>query len=269
MKHTKKLLSMTLLAATMLSMLTVGAHAADYSFTTDGTPHYYSSTSYEEVYGSQYNYGGPNVVDYQTPELEYGSFSTTQTGIMEKALLPGLQEYSYTATTTGGGYGVTTEGGVYVSAPEVQLPSSSIVYQQPAYTSAEGMERSDGSIGTVKIPSLGINLKVWEGETNSSMSKGLGHYSSTSAWDGNVGVCGHNRGSKYVIGAIKDMEEGDLITYTTVHGTRTYAVVSVEVISSNDWSSLQATSDNRITLTTCLANQPTKRVCVQAVQING
>jgi len=268
MKHTKKLLSMTLLAATMLSMLTVGAHAADYSFTTDGTPDYYGSTSYEEVYGSQYNYGGPNVVDYQAPELEYGSFSTTQTGIMEKALLPGLQQSVFSAAG-GAGYGITTEGGVYVAAPEVQRPSSSIVYQQPAYTSVEGMKRADGSIGTVQIPSLNISLKVWEGETNASMSKGLGHYSSTSAWDGNVGVCGHNRGSKYVIGAIKDMEEGDLITYTTIHGTRTYAVVSVEVISSNDWSDLQATSDNRITLTTCLANQPTKRVCVQAVQING
>ena len=26
-----------------------------------------------------------NVVDYQVPDLQYGSFSTTQTGIMEKA----------------------------------------------------------------------------------------------------------------------------------------------------------------------------------------
>ena len=82
----KRLLSITLLIAAMLSMLTVGAQAANYDFVTDGTPEYYDSTTYEEVYGSQYNYGAPNVVDYQVPELEYGSFSTTQTGIMEKAL---------------------------------------------------------------------------------------------------------------------------------------------------------------------------------------
>mgnify|MGYP005801854617 CR=1 FL=1 len=108
----KKLLSMTLLTAAMLSMLTVGAQAADYDFVTDGTPEYYGSTSYEGVYGSQYNYGGPNVVDSQIPELEYGSFSTTQPGIMEKTRLPGLQEYSYTATTTGGGDGDTSDGAV-------------------------------------------------------------------------------------------------------------------------------------------------------------
>ena len=207
-------------------------------------------------------------VDYQIPELEYGSFSTTQTGLMEKALLPGLQQSVY-STEGGTGYGITTGDGIYVAAPEIQDSTPTIVYQQPAYTSVDGMERSDGSIGTLKIPSLGINMKVWEGETNASMSKGRGHYSSTSAWDGNVAMCGHTRGSKYVIGDIKDMEKGDLITYTTVYGTRTYAVVSVEIIASNDWSSLQATSDNRITLTTCLANHPEKRVCVQAVQING
>ena len=266
MKPARKLLSLALIAAAACS-LSVSAHAADYTCTTEGTAEYYDSTSYEDVYGSQYNYGGPNVVDYQIPELEYGSFSTTQTGLMEKALLPGLQQSAYSATG-GAGYGVTTGDGIYVAAPEVQTSTPSIVYEQPAYTSAEGMERSDGSIGTLKIPSLGINMKVWEGETNASMSKGLGHYRSTSAWNGNVAMCGHNRGARYVIGDIKDMEEGDLITYTTIYGTRTYAVVSVEIIASNDWSNLQATSDNRITLTTCLANQPSKRVCVQAVQIN-
>ena len=130
------------------------------------------------------------------------------------------------------------------------------------------MERKDGSIGTVKIPTLDISMKVWEGETTASMAKGLGHYSSTSAWDGNVGVCGHNRGAKYVIGPIKDLEIGDTITYTTIFGTRKYRVSFVGTISNTDWSYLQATADNRITLTTCLANQPSKRVCVQAVEVN-
>ena len=110
-------------------------------------------------------------------------------------------------------------------------------------------------------------MKVWESETDKSMDKGLGHYSTTSAWDGNIGLCGHNRGSKYAIGEIKDLELGDTITYTTIHGTRTYEVILVETISSTDWSYLQSSHDNRITLTTCLANRPEKRICVQAVQV--
>ena len=106
----------------MLSTLTVGAQAADYEFVTDGTPEYYDSTSYEEVYGSQYNYGGPNVVDYQVPELEYGSFSTTQTGIMEKSLLPGLQATVATGSGTGG-YGISSSGGNTVTLPGLKIPA--------------------------------------------------------------------------------------------------------------------------------------------------
>lgn len=260
MKRTKHLLGMVLALSAVLS-LPVYAQAADYHFTTEAPDDYYPSSSYEDVYGSQYNYGGPNIADFQIPELEYGVFSTTQTGIMEKVHLPGLQEA--VITVSGDGYGV---GSGLPAIADIPGLDSFPIYEQPAYTSADGMERSDGSIGTLKIPSLGINMKVWEGETNSSMSKGLGHYSSTSAWDGNVGVCGHNRGARYVIGDIKDLEIGDKITYTTVYGTRTYVVSLVETISSSDWSYLQATADNRITITTCLANHPEKRICVQAVE---
>lgn len=256
----KQITCMTLTAAAVMS-LSVSAFAADYSFDGVSDTDYYPSTSYEDTYGSAYNYGGRNLVDYQIPELPYGVFSTTQTGVMEKHSLPGLQQS--VAGSVSGGDGIAVGDGILSGI--VETP----VYQQPAYTSAEDMERKDGSIGTLKIPSLDINMKVWEGETNDSMKKGLGHYSSTSAWDGNVGVCGHNRGSKYAIGSIKDLEIGDTITYTTIYGTRTCEVVLVKTISNTDWSYLQATADNRITLTTCLANQPEKRICVQAVQKNA
>ena len=268
------------------SLLALPARAMDYDFTTAAPQDFYKSGSYEDVYGSRYSYGGKNVVDFQIPELEYGLFSTTQTGVMERTTLPGLQAAVATSDGTGGGgFGVSGGGPITVlteagtatgsaGGSEGFLPPTSIyqpgtsqnVTQKPLYTSMDGLEREDGSIGTLEIPVLGISMNVWEGETNESMRKGLGHYSSTSAWDGNVGVCGHNRGAKYTIGSIKDLEYGDTITYTTVHGTRTYSVVSVKTISNSDWSDLQATRDNRITLTTCLANQPEKRICVQAVE---
>ena len=103
----KKFFSLTLTLAAMLSAMAVSAQAADYSFETDGTPEYYPSSSYEDVYGSRYNYGGKNVVDYQIPELEYGQLSTTQTGVMEKIMLPGLQGIS---ASGGGIYGISPGG---------------------------------------------------------------------------------------------------------------------------------------------------------------
>jgi len=279
----KHFLSKILLTAAAFSALMVSAQAMDYNFSTTAPQDFYKSGSYEDVYGSQYNYGGKNVVDFQIPELEYGRFSTTQTGVMERTILPGLQGAVATSDgTAGGGYGVSGGGPITVlteagssagsgGGTETFLPPTSVSQpttpQKPAYTSVEDMKRSDGSIGTVKIPSLDINMKVWEGETNASMKKGLGHYSSTSAWNGNVSVCGHNRGAKYTIGSIKNLKKGDTITYTTLLGTRTYAVETVTTISNDDWSYLQATSDNRITITTCLADHPESRVCVQAVEV--
>jgi len=271
------ILSKAIPLALALLALAPSAYAADYSFTTDAPQDYYKSTSYEDVYGSQYNYGGKNVVDYQIPELEYGVQSTTMTGVMERTMLPGLQQ---TVATGGGGYGVSGGGGpitVLVEAgsagtavtPNTPAIPTAPAVQQPAYTSSEGMAYKDGHIGTIKIPSLKINMKLWEGETNASMNKGLGHYSSTSAWDGNVGMCGHNRGTKYAIGSIKNLEQGDTITYTTIYGTRTYAVSLVKVISNTDWTYLQSTSDNRLTLTTCLADHPESRVVVQAVEVRS
>ena len=268
MKKMRNLLGLALAAGAALS-LTAPAFASDYSFATTAPQDYYGSTSYEDVYGTQYNYGGRNAVDYDVPELEYGRFSTIQAGIMERTILPGLQGAVVSDSGSygigGGGGGPLTElviDGTGGSGPVTTTP----VIQQPGYTSVSGMAYKDGSIGTVKIPKLGISVKVWEGETTASMAKGLGHYSSTSAWLGNVGVCGHNRGAKYNIGSIKNLVAGDIITYTTIYGTRTYQVTMVKTIANNDWSYLQGTADNRITLTTCLENQPAKRICVQAVE---
>ena len=100
------------------------------------------------------------------------------------------------------------------------------------------------------------------------MSKGVGHFTSTSVWNGNVGIAGHNRGAKYIIGSIKDLEAGDKITYTTSQGTRTYAVETVTKIRNDDWSYLGTTSDNRITLVTCVAGDSEHRWCVQAIEVN-
>ena len=282
MKHIGKIAGLALSAVMALTM-TAPAFASDYSFTTTALQDYYNSTSYEDVYGSQYNYGGRNVVDYDIPELEYGRMSTTMTGVMERTILPGLQQV--VASTDGSGYGLGGENGggggpltelvlddgtgagsgstvpVIPDTPQITVPNS------PAYTSVQGMAYKDGSIGTLKIAKLGISVKVWEGESTTSMAKGVGHYSSTSAWDGNVGLAGHNRGAKYNIGTIKNLVAGDTITYTTMYGTRTYQVTSVKTITNTDWSYLHGTADNRITITTCLENHPESRVCVQAVEV--
>ena len=135
------------------------------------------------------------------------------------------------------------------------------------FTLPDGLYYADGSIGTLKIPSVNLSVKVYETESLESHARGAGHFKSTSCWDGNIGIAGHNRGVTNHFGKIHTLKKGDKIKYTTKLGTRTYRVKTVTKIKETDYSYLERTSDHRITLITCVENVPGKRWCVQAVEV--
>lgn len=126
---------------------------------------------------------------------------------------------------------------------------------------------SGGYLGTLKIPTLGLSVKVYEGTESAQLAKGAGHFTGTSIWDGNVCLAGHNRGVTNHFSKIHTLKVGDTITLTTKLGTRHYAVTSVEKVSETDTGGTAATTDNRITLFTCVMNQPAYRWQVQAVTV--
>ena len=123
---------------------------------------------------------------------------------------------------------------------------------------------ADGTLGILKISKLGLNVKVYEGENN--LEKGVGHFADTAVFAGNVAIAGHNRGVNSYFGEIHHLKLGDEITYTTKLGTKKYAVTSVRKINAADFSFLRETSDNRLTLITCVKNEPNFRWCVQAIE---
>lgn len=123
-----------------------------------------------------------------------------------------------------------------------------------------------GHLGTVSAPAIGLRAKIYQGTDNAAMRKGVGHFAETSIWDGNVAFAGHNRGSANYFGKIHQLEDGDTIKLTTQLGTRSYSVYSVRKISVDDVSVLNPSSENIITLVTCVMNQPQYRWCVQARQ---
>ena len=247
-----KLFQRITLALMGCMLLSTPAMAADYSFETKAPADYYGSTAYEEVYGAQYNYGGQNAVDFLDP-LADSAPSPLAGNTIE--------------------YGIgSSSGSIYPDGTSNDYPlqwGGPSVTPVTAFTPVSDVEQANGSIGTLSIPSLGIRYWVYDGTSSASMRKGVGHFPSTSAWSGNIGLCGHNRGSSHNIGSIKNLEVGDAIRYETSLGTRTYSVSYVGIIDWTDWSYLNATSDNRITLITCLADQPTKRVCVQGIEVSS
>lgn len=139
-------------------------------------------------------------------------------------------------------------------------------YTYDAFTEVtDDMYYTGGYIAKLSIPDLDLSVKVYEGTTNSMLSKGVGHFKETSIWDGNVCLASHNRGKGAYFSDIHELDLGAVIKLTTKLGTRKYEVYSIEKISVDDTSALQNTGDNIITLITCVKNQSDYyRWCVKA-----
>ena len=134
-------------------------------------------------------------------------------------------------------------------------------------TEDDGFE--EDLIGSLKIEKINLNGTVKEGSTNEILRDYIGHIEETAKYDGNVGLAAHNRGNKYSYFArINELEPGDEIVYTTKYGERKYIVDTKKEILETDWSKLEGTTDNRLTLITCIKNKVNQRLCVQAVQEN-
>lgn len=139
-------------------------------------------------------------------------------------------------------------------------------YTYDAFTEVtDDMYYTGGYIAKLSISDLDLSVRVYEGTTNSVLSKGVGHFKETSIWDGNVCLASHNRGKGAYFSDIHELDLGAVIKLTTKLGTRKYEVYSIEKISVDDTTALQNTSDNIITLITCVKNQSDYyRWCVKA-----
>lgn len=122
----------------------------------------------------------------------------------------------------------------------------------------------DGTIGIIKIEKINFEGIVYDGTDLGTLDKGVGHFKNTPLFDGNVALAAHNN-SKFWKNLNK-LNNGDEIQYTSILGTRTYQVYSMNVINSNDWSKLENTENNTLTLITCEKGKPDLRFCVQALE---
>ena len=126
----------------------------------------------------------------------------------------------------------------------------------------------DSVLGILTIEKIGLNATVKEGTLNQTLLEYIGHIEETATYDGNVGLAGHNRGCENSYFArINELEKGDIIKYKTKFYDRTYIVDNIQVIYETDWSLLQGTDENKLTLITCIAGKKEQRLCVQATEM--
>ena len=122
----------------------------------------------------------------------------------------------------------------------------------------------------LEIPKISLCAKISEGTTSKVMDKYIGHFIETSKDNGNVGLAAHNRGYKVnYFSNLKKLEKGDLVIYTYKGKSQKYTVTSKEIIKDTDWSKLENSKVNKLTMITCVENKPEYRLCVQAIEIEN
>src|SRR5205814_4284582 len=92
-----------------------------------------------------------------------------------------------------------------------------------------------------------------EGVGVPDLKKGPGHYPGTPApgQPGNVGIAGHRTTYGAPFNRIDELGPNDAIYVVTRQGQFRYEVIEKKIVAPKDVSVLDATPDNRLTLTTC------------------
>jgi len=277
----KRLLHILLLVAVLSALLMAPAHALEVNISAPDDYLFGRPTSDDTIY----EWEDPNVDRSKNTALIPPGFGTPT------SYLPGSGEYLTPNLVPGalsGGLvnqvgsvgnpngGTSMDATDSYPAPSTSVDSSgfpavsggSSSVQTTAFTEVtSSMYYADGSLGTLKIPSIGLTVDVYEGTGSAPLLTGAGHFEETSIWNGNVAIAGHNRGVRNDFGKIHTLQTGATITLATALGTRTYAVSSVTKVDVTDTSGLSPTADNQITLYTCVMDQPAYRWCVRGVEI--
>ncbi len=131
-----------------------------------------------------------------------------------------------------------------------------------------GIKYKKGNNWRIVIQKINVNAPILEGTTKEILRRGVGHFETTSRWNGNICLAAHNQGYKYnYFQEIKNLEMGDIITYITEKGTKKYEVIKNETIKETDLSCIKNTNENIITLITCEENKREYRRCVRGKEI--
>lgn len=128
-------------------------------------------------------------------------------------------------------------------------PSPSLPGPKPDTIAQRSDTPVDGASFDMRIPVLGYSAMVYQGVSLNILARGPGHYPTT-AWPGhpgNVGVAAHN---VYWL-SLNRLKPGDRVEIETQHGLYSYEITGSKITDPNDRSVLAATSDDRLTLTTC------------------
>ena len=119
----------------------------------------------------------------------------------------------------------------------------------------------------IEISSINLIAPIKETTTEEILNKYVGHFFDTPLKEGNICLAGHNRGyEKNYFQNLKNIKKGDKIKYKYNNFEKIYVVDIIKKIKNDNWDYLENTKKNKITLITCVENEPDYRLCVQATE---
>lgn len=138
--------------------------------------------------------------------------------------------------------------------------------ENPDVTKDDITMQIDGEtiLGVIKIDQIEYEGLVSEGTSLATLKNYVGHFDNTPYLNGNVCLAAHNTNKFWA--KLHTLKTGDKITYISFLGTKNYYVTKVMTIDETDWSLLEDTDENMLTLITCVKGQRSNRLCVQAME---
>lgn len=123
------------------------------------------------------------------------------------------------------------------------------------------------NLWSITIPKINLEkIPIKESVNSIILESYIGHFPSSALVTGNICLAAHNNG--YANNYFKDinlLDIGDKIYYSYNDNKKIYSVIQKKVISYNDFSYLDSTNKDTLTLITCITSSPDFRLCVQAV----
>jgi sortase A len=121
-----------------------------------------------------------------------------------------------------------------------------------AETPAQPPALSEGALmGRVEIPRLNLSAIVKQGVEQSTLSHAVGHVPSTQGPGavGNFAIAAHR---DTLFRALKDIKQGDIVTFQSTSGTFDYEVISTKIVKPTDVSVLRPDGGQKLlTMITC------------------
>lgn len=143
---------------------------------------------------------------------------------------------------------------------------------EQAVRSGTPLRDTDGILGRIEIPRVGISAVIAPGVDDDTLSHAVGHIPGTAlpGQTGNVGLAGHR--DSYFRG-LRELRRQDLIRVSTPEAIYEYAVNSMKVVKPDRAEVLDPSDGQTLTLVTCYpfsyVGRAPKRFVVTARRVEG